>query len=34
MIHSQIKFVSVATDEGLSLKLPLSEGVSTGNIES
>ena len=36
MINSKYKFenVSVATDEGPSLKLALSEGRSRGNIES
>ena len=36
MITSQnsIRNVSVATDEGPSLKLALSEGGSRGNIES
>ena len=36
MITSQnsIRNVSVATDEGPSSKLALSEGVSRGNIES
>ena len=36
MITSQnsIRNGSVATDEGLSLKLVLSEGGSRGNIES
>ena len=35
MTNSQIKFkMLVATDEGLSLKLALSDSRSRGNIES